>query len=90
MLLNTPVRKGWQEIDDMIIGTALIVLSWTLFPYLGWFLWVSIICTVIGAILEIFGLLFFVYFFNIDMKMTAFLEKKLEKVYDKKKRNRKI
>lgn len=72
------------------MGTALIVLSWTLFPYLGWYLWVSIVCTILGSFIALFGLLFFVYFFNIDMKLTSSLEPLLLKIYDKKKRNRKI
>ncbi len=72
------------------MGTALIVLSWTLFPYLGIYLWVSIICTVVGAFIAFFGLLFIVYFFNLDMKLTSSLEPMLLKMYDKKKRNRKI
>ena len=72
----------------MIIGIALIVLSWTLFKSLGLFLWASIVLTVVGSIL--FGLLFIVYFFNLDMKLTSFLESKFIKLYDKKKKNRKI
>ncbi len=72
------------------MGTALIVLSWTLFPYLGWHLAVSIVCTVAGAFIALFGLLFIVYFFNLDMKLTSSLEKLLEKHYDKIERNRKI
>lgn len=72
------------------MGTALIILSWTLFPYLGWYLWVSIVCTVVGAFIALFGLLFIVYFFNLDMKLTSSLEKVLLKHYDKQKRNRKI
>ena len=74
----------------MIIGTALIVLSWTLFPYLGWHLAISIVCTVLGGILDFLGLLFIVYFFNLDMKLTSSLEPLLTKVYDKRKRDRKI
>lgn len=72
------------------MGTALIILSWTLFPYLGWYLWVSIVCTVVGAFIALFGLLFIIYFFNLDMKLTSSLEKVLLKHYDKQKRNRKI
>ncbi len=74
----------------MFIGTALIILSWTLFPYLNWYLWISIVATVIGAIGVFFGLLFVVYFFNLDMKFTAFLESKLIKMFDKRKKERKI
>ncbi len=72
------------------MGTALIVLSWTLFPSLSVPLWVSIVCTVLGAFIAIFALLFIVYFFNLDMKLTSSLEPMLLKMYDKKKRNRKI
>ena len=71
----------------MIIGIALIVLSWTLFKSLGLFLWASIVLTVVGSILAFFGLLFIVYFFNLDMKLTSFLESKFIKLYDKKKKN---
>lgn len=67
----------------MIIGIALIVLSWTLFKSLGLFLWASIVLTVVGSILAFFGLLFIVYFFNLDMKLTSFLESKFIKLYDK-------
>lgn len=74
----------------MIIGIALIILSWTLFKSLGLFLWASIVLTVVGSILAFFGLLFIVYFFNLDMKLTSFLESKFIKLYDKKKKNRKI
>ncbi len=72
------------------MGTALIVLSWTLFPSLGMALWASIVLTVVGAFIALFALLFIVYFFNLDMKLTSSLEPMLLKMYDKKKRNRKI
>ncbi len=72
------------------MGTALIVLSWTLFPSLGVWLWVSIVCTVVGAFIALFALLFIVYFFNLDMKMTSALEPILLKHYDKIERKRKI
>lgn len=72
------------------MGTALIVLSWTLFPSLGVWLWVSIVCTVVGAFIALFALLFIVYFFNLDMKMTSALEPILQKHYDKIERKRKI
>ena len=74
----------------MIIGIALIVLSWTVFKNLGLFLWASIVLTILGAVLALFGLLFIVYFFNLDMKFMAFLEKKFAKIYDKRKRDRRI
>ena len=72
------------------MGTALIVLSWTLFSSLGMALWASIVLTVVGAFIALFALLFIVYFFNLDMKLTSSLEPMLLKMYDKKKRNRKI
>ena len=74
----------------MIIGTTLIVLCWTLFVNLNLFLWLRIVLTVVGAFILLFGLLFNVYFFNLDMKFTAFLQSKLIKIYDKRKKNRKI
>lgn len=74
----------------MIIGTILIVLSWTLFVSLGLHLAVSIILTILGALFILFGLLFVVYFFNLDMKFMAFLEKHFIKIYDKRKRERRI
>ncbi len=83
-----PVKKAWQEEGNM--GIALIVLSWTLFTSLGWSLWVSIVCTIVGSFIALFGFLFFIYFFNIDMKLTSSLEPLLLKIYEKKKRNRKI
>ncbi len=46
---------------------------------------------IIGIVLVcLFLLSFVVYFFNLDMKLTSALEPKLEKHYDKIKRNRKI
>lgn len=74
----------------MIIGTALIILSWTIFASLGLQLWASIVLTVLGSLFILFGLLFIVYFFNLDMKLMALLEKPLSKIYDKRKRNRRI
>ncbi len=74
----------------MIIGTALIVLSWILFPGLGLPLWASIVLTVVGGFIALFGLLFFVYFFNLDMKLTSKLQPLFIKHYDRIKRNRQI
>ena len=74
----------------MIIGTALIALSWVLFPGLGLPLWGSIVLTVVGGIFALFGLLFFVYFFNLDMKLTSKLQPLFHKHYDRIKRNRQI
>lgn len=72
----------------MIIGTALIALTWALFIGLGLPTWAGAIITVVGAILIIFGLLFSVYFFNLDSKLLAVVQKFLQKFYDKRKRNR--
>lgn len=74
----------------MIIGTTLIVLCWTVFTSLNLFLWLRIVLTVIGAFIILFGMLFGIYFFNLDMKLTSFLESKLVKIYDKRKKNKKI
>ena len=74
----------------MIIGTTLIVLSWTVFASLGLYLRASIVLTILGAFLILFGFLFTVYFFNLDMKLMALLEKPLSKIYDKRKRDRRI
>ena len=53
-----------------------------------------IILSIIKVILIIavifFVLTFTVYFFNLDMKLMAAMEPILEKLYDKRKRNRKI
>jgi hypothetical protein len=74
----------------MIIGTLLIVLSWTVFASFGLQLWACILLTILGALFILFGLLFVVYFFNLDMKLMALLEKPLSKIYDKRERNRRI
>lgn len=53
-----------------------------------------IILSILKVILIIavifFVLTFTVYFFNLDMKLMAAMEPILEKLYDKRKRNRKI
>ncbi len=72
----------------MIIGTALIALTWALFIGLGLPVWAGAIITVVSAILIIFGLLFTVYFFNLDSKLLVVVQKFLQKFYDKRKRNR--
>lgn len=50
----------------MIIGTTLIALTWALFIGLGLPTWAGAIITVVCAFLILFGLLFTVYFFNLD------------------------
>lgn len=50
--------------------------------------------TIIGIILAVvfglFAITFIVYMFNLDMKLMAFAEPYLEKIYDKRKRDRSI
>ncbi len=72
----------------MIIGTALIVLTWVLFIGMGLPIWAGIILTVLGAVAILFGLLFGIYFFNIDSKLLAIVQKWLQKFYNKRERNR--
>lgn len=72
----------------MIVGTALIVLTWVLFVGMGLPVWLGVIFTVAGGILDFFALLFFVYLFNLDGKMLALLRPLFEKIYDKRKRNK--
>ncbi|MFA6829467.1 MAG: hypothetical protein WCR67_02015 [Bacilli bacterium] len=72
----------------MIIGTALIVLTWVLFVNIGLPVWAGIILTVVASFIILFGLLFGVYFFNIDSKLLAVVQKLISKTYDKRKRNR--
>lgn len=74
----------------MIIGTALIVCTWLFFVNMGLFTWAAICITVLGGIFIFFGLLFVVYFFNLDMKLLAALQPLLGKVYDKRKRTKQI
>lgn len=71
----------------MILGTALIVLTWTLFTGMGLPLWAGIIFTVIGSFIFLFGLTFGIYMFNLDMKMTSMLFPLFQKHYDKMKRD---
>ena len=72
----------------MIIGTTLIALTWALFIGLGLPTWAGAIITVVCTIGIIFGLLFTVYFFNLDSKLLVVVQKFLQKFYDKRKRNR--
>ena len=68
----------------MILGTALIVLTWVLFNLP---VWLSVVLTVVGAFIILFGLTFGMYIFNLDMKMTAMLFPLFQKHYDKMKRD---
>lgn len=71
----------------MIVGTALIVLTWVLFNLP---LWASIVITVLSSVWILFCLLFGVYFFNLDMKLLAVVQGWLVKMHDKKKKVRRI
>ncbi len=71
----------------MIIGTALIVLTWVLFTGLGLPVWLGVIFTVLGAFIILFGLTFSIYIFNLDMKLTSALFPLFQKHYDKIKRD---
>ena len=50
----------------------------------------KILLIVVLVALALFVLTFAVYFFNLDMKMMAAVEPMLDKVYDKRKRNRRM
>ena len=51
---------------------------------------IKIIRIVAAVAVGLFLLTFAVYFFNLDMKMMAAVEPMLSKVYDKRKRERRI
>ncbi len=42
----------------------------------------------IGIFALLFGISFAVYFFNLDMKLTSWLEPYLDKIYDHRKREK--
>ena len=69
----------------MIIGTAFIVLSWVLLIKLIP-LWACIVITVFASFVILFCMLFGIYFFNLDMKLTSKLEPILIKLNEKRKR----
>jgi hypothetical protein len=48
------------------------------------------VCIVLAVVLALFILSFLVYFFNLDMKLMAALEPYLNKIYDKRKRERRL
>lgn len=50
----------------------------------------KLIAKIIGVVFALFAVTFTVYFFNLDMKLMAFAEPYLEKVYDLRKRERSI
>ena len=53
-------------------------------------LFFKVLLIVVLVVLALFLLTFVVYFFNLDMKMMAAVEPMLDKVYDKRKRNRRL
>jgi hypothetical protein len=53
-----------------------------------WVILLIVLGSIVGAILLLFVILFIVYMTNADSKLLAFIQKKLNKVYDKRKRNR--
>jgi len=50
----------------------------------------KILLIAVLVVLALFVLTFVVYFFNLDMKMMAAVEPMLDKIYDKRKRNRRL
>lgn len=71
----------------MLIGTALIVLTWVLFIGMGLPIWGGVLVTIAAAFIILFGMTFGIYIFNLDMKLTSFLEPIFIKHYDKIKRD---
>lgn len=51
---------------------------------------IHIACIVLSAVAFLFILSLIVYFFNLDMKAAAIMEKIMTKHYDRMKRNRKF
>ena len=50
----------------------------------------KILLIVVIVLVALFLLTFLMYFFNLDMKLLAKLEPTLAKIYDKRKRERKL
>lgn len=50
----------------------------------------NIFSIVVAVVLVFFILTFLIYFFNLDMKLMAALEPHLSKIYDKRKRERRL
>ncbi len=73
-----------------ILGTAAIILIWVLFIGMGLPTWAAIVLTVVASFIILVGLLFLVYFFNLDMKLLAALSGPFSKIYDKRKRHKDI
>ncbi len=53
-----------------------------------WIILLIVLGSIIAAVLLLFILLFLIYFFNIDSKLLAHVQKWINKKYDKRKRNR--
>lgn len=73
----------------MILGTALIICTWVVFLGLGLSFWAAIVLTVLSCFLILFGLLFLVYFFNLDMKLLAKVQDIMVRYHDKKDKEKK-
>ncbi len=55
-----------------------------------WAILLIVLGSIVGLALLLFILTFLVYMFNLDMKMMTLLKPLFTKIYDKRKRNRKI
>lgn len=53
-----------------------------------WVILLIVLASIVGAIILLFLLLFTVYYFNLDSKLLAHVQKWLQHFYDKRKRNR--
>lgn len=53
-----------------------------------WQILLIVLGSILGFVLLLLILLFLVYFFNLDSKLLAIIQKWLNKKYDKRKRNR--
>jgi len=53
-----------------------------------WIILLIVLGSIVGFVLLVFVLLFVVYITNFDSKILAFVQRKMAKVYDKRKRNR--
>lgn len=53
-----------------------------------WVILLIVLASIVGAIILLFLLLFTVYYFNLDSKLLAVIQKWLQHFYDKRKRNR--
>lgn len=53
-----------------------------------WVILLIVLASIAGAIILLFLFLFTVYYFNLDSKLLAVIQKWLQHFYDKRKRNR--